>query len=352
MTQWLINEIIDSVEDSIKHKVFVISPLRLVMFPESVLINALKVCAKSSENAELKTKMIEFLINTRRKHFAYVESGELWDFIQVHLNQNFDELSQLPGPFGMFIETEGISPALPYSIVPILKTDVENVGPLSKLFSNFLSSADNNFMNVVYNSSSDSRDFDFNFYFPISQFYISNSDREAFNACTQLVQSFFELRAKNQNELNEHEKSIKETTLRVIFQCPLDWFIHSFHQITEKHHSRFDLDSYEFIKNCKMLHSFHVNNKVKLIEETRKQDGIYKLMLIDFAPTQIDQSPEMRWLSENDILHLMAQEPNNDFWPAVLDFNSMIKSGELGFWYSDSDYTKKHEIQFSYQLII
>ena len=353
MSKWLIDEIIDSVEDSINHKVFTFAPLRLLQFPESVLVDALKVSEKSPENAELKTKMIEFLINTRRKHFAYVETGELWDFIQVHLNNNFDNLSQLPGPFGMFIETEGIPPALPYSVVPISRTDVEeNINPYSKLFSKFISSAENHFMNVVYNSSTDSREFNFNFCFPISQFYISTPDREAFNACMKLVETFFQLRAKIQTGLNEHEKSIKATTLRVIFESPLDWFIHSFHTITEKHHSRFDFDSFEFIKNCKMLHSFHLKNKAGLIEETTNHDSVFRLMLIDFTSTRLGRSPEMRWMSENDILHLMAQEPKNNIWPAILEFNSSIKSGEIGFWYSDSEYTKKHEFQFSYQLII
>ena len=77
MTQWLINEIIDSVEDSINQSRY--CPTSISDVPRIILINALKVC--TFPIAELKTKMIEFLINTRRKHFAYVESGELWDFL-------------------------------------------------------------------------------------------------------------------------------------------------------------------------------------------------------------------------------------------------------------------------------
>ena len=75
MSKWLIDEIIDAVEDSINHKVFTFTPLRLLQFPESVLVDALKVSEKSPENAELKTKMIEFLINTRRNTLLMLKVG-------------------------------------------------------------------------------------------------------------------------------------------------------------------------------------------------------------------------------------------------------------------------------------
>ena len=79
--------------------------------------------------------IIEFLINCRRKHFAYMESGELWDFMQAHLNQDFNELEEIPGPFGMFIETRGIHPAAEYSLVPVTKEDLnDDSNPFANFF--------------------------------------------------------------------------------------------------------------------------------------------------------------------------------------------------------------------------
>ena len=229
MSHWLVEEIIELTKKSIQEGIIVFPPLNVLKYTEDTLYRALVQVKESEERFELMRAIIEFLINCRRKHFAYMESGELWDFMQAHLNQDFNELEEIPGPFGMFIETRGIHPAAEYSLVPVTKEDLnDDSNPFANFFSNFINKAQNHFMSVIYNSSADSRYYNFNFNFPISQFFIPHSQRESFNTFISVVDSFYELRNKDIEATTKEENLLKSYLLQSILETPVDWFEHAF----------------------------------------------------------------------------------------------------------------------------
>ena len=166
----------DILDRSIEQKSIQLTQNHILGLPERMLIKLLDSFDKNDINLILKQEIIEFLINIRRYHFTYFKSNELWGLMEQHLQQDLEASSFESGPFGMFIDINGIRDT-GYSMIPITKVNLNNLKPtFIPLFDAFISTMPKRYMRVVFFDSTKSMRNKFPFQFNITNKFLTSKE--------------------------------------------------------------------------------------------------------------------------------------------------------------------------------
>ena len=135
MANWLKDRILEIVNTSFETGFINVSQVELTRIPEHCMLDTLDFMSENNEYNEGHKNIIEFLINCRRYHFSYLESGELWGFTEQYLNMDLMKAEQIPGPFGIFVEISGQRDGSGFKVIPVTPQDViENKHSIAKRF--------------------------------------------------------------------------------------------------------------------------------------------------------------------------------------------------------------------------
>ena len=90
--------------------------------PERELVKAIEHM-EEGDWSRAHTDALEFLINVRRFHNAYLRNNELWGFLEQHLGENFEEVDRASRFFGLVVDIAGDRTGAGFTLIPITNAE-------------------------------------------------------------------------------------------------------------------------------------------------------------------------------------------------------------------------------------
>ena len=90
--------------------------------PERELVKAIDHMEEGSWS-RAHIDALEFLINVRRFHNAYLRNNELWGFLEQHLGENFEEVDRASRFFGLVVDIAGGRTGAGFTLIPITNAE-------------------------------------------------------------------------------------------------------------------------------------------------------------------------------------------------------------------------------------
>ena len=115
--------ILDTIEQCVNAKNLLPFPRNWLMrLPERELVKAIEHM-EEGDWSRAHTDALEFLINVRRFHNAYLRNNELWGFLEQHLGENFEEVDRASRFFGLVVDIGGGRTGAGFTLIPITNAE-------------------------------------------------------------------------------------------------------------------------------------------------------------------------------------------------------------------------------------
>jgi hypothetical protein len=237
----------DLLNSSIEQKSIQLTQNHILGLPERMLIELLDSFDKNDSNLVLKQEIIEFIINIRRYHFTYFKSNELWGLMEQHLGQDLEASRFESGPFGVFIDINGIQNT-GYSMIPITKVNLNNLKPIFiPLFDAFISTMPKRYMRVVFFDSTKSMRNKFPFQFNITNKFLTSKETSEIKLFSGFLPTY--LNSLKEPKPNEELIELRKMAITFLRNVEPDLFRLSFELITEQLEGDFQFDMFHFLYN-------------------------------------------------------------------------------------------------------
>jgi len=355
MANWLKDRILEIVNTSFETGFINVSQVELTRIPEHCMLDTLDFMSENNEYNEGHKNIIEFLINCRRYHFSYLESGELWGFTEQYLNMDLMKAEQIPGPFGIFVEISGQRDGSGFKVIPVTPQDViENKHSIAKRFEGVLDKGDPNWIHVVYSDHQRSIQHGLPFMLLISQPLITETENSQIKQNVEILSSYFDLLGKT-NELDDEALLFRKNATIHLIKADYDLLKISFDLICDGVIGKFEHDMFDFMKNVRVGQTNMENNKNEMADNF--SDGESKrAIMVDYRPTRQGQPPSMLFLTpkiaNETISSIESRGENSDQWKINLKAIENIDPNFIVIMHTDDELSAEHNFPFDISLTI
>ena len=355
MANWLIDRVLEIVNTSLEMGVINVSQVELTRIPEQCLLDAIDYMSGNSDYSEAHENMIEFLINCRRYHFAYIQSGELWGFIEQHLNMDLMQSDNIPGPFGIFVEISGQRDGSGFRIIPVTQQDViENTNPIANRFEGVLDKGDSNWIHVLYSDHQRSIQHKLPFMSLMSQPLIREVENNQIKQNVEILSSFFDL-LTNTSDFDDEALLFRKNAIIHLIKTDYDLLKLSFDLICDGVIGEFEHDMFDFMQNIRVGQTNMEKSKNEMALKFQSGEN-KRAIMIDYRPTRQGQPPNMMFLTPeiaNDVISKIESSGDNSAqWRQNLKIIENLDDDIIGIIHTDDELSAKHNFPFDITLTI
>lgn len=347
--------ILDSVKSSVEDSRINFNQNTLTRTPESAFVLALEDMAKDSRFSKQHEHLVEFLINSRRYHHSYIESGEIWGFIEQHVNLDLSKLEDVPGPFGVFIEISGHRNGTGFQVFPVTQQDIQDqINPFAKLFEGILDKGDSKMAHVIYMDKERTIEHGFNFSVLISQPMITESESKIIKENAEAISYLFSIMKKINHSTSE-ELYLRKQAVNHILNSEYGLLKLAFDLISDGFTGKFEHDMFDFMTNVKSGHARMMSNREKLATDFPKDED-KRVVMVNYSSTRRGGSPEMLLITpsfaKEVISNVKSQGGSPAQWEKNLELLQRMDSDTIGVMHVDDELSNEHDFPFDLTLSI
>ena len=356
MTDWFTERYVDLVQNFVDEKCVNMNQSFLTRTPEAALINSLTFFSKDNDVFEQHQDITEFLINARRYHFAYLDSKELWGFVEQHTKLDLSKFEEIPGPFGILIDIAGVRKNLGFNISIFTKEDViKQDRPVSKMFDGVLQSGDSDFLHVLYIDGEKSQQHRIGFQVMISQPYLDLDRESEVQDNSHHLNALFMINSADVNILDESDFDLRSRAINSILNANYTTLKLALDSISNDHPEKLHHDMFDFLVNVQRGQNLASNNKANYLKQfdiNTKHKGI----MVNYSVTRKNETPRMLLLDENIVKSVIeeldAEGEDSSQWQTNLEILYKIPEDKIGMLHYDDEFSKEHDFPFDLTLLI
>lgn len=341
--------ILDTVEQCVDGKNLLHFPRNWLMrLRERELVQAIDHMEKGNWS-RAHIDALEFLINVRRFHNAYLRNNELWGFLEQHLGENFEEVDRASRFFGLVVDIAGGRTGAGFTLIPITNAERDDASyKAAEMFRNIPPRDGRQTMHVLYLDMAMTKQHHVAFSMMLELPWLSHDELEHLEETFGLIEFFVKL-PKDLDETAADVNAFRgDLTNRLLGKG------HDLLQIAVMHSSDvFDGDFHRdllvfFIDICTVVDGISQNRDV--IENGFGEEDKHRAMMIDYSPTLEGNPPNMHHLTEriaNKILEGI-DEPGTlrQQWEANVSILGKIPPGQIGLMHTNDAMSAKHQFPF------
>jgi hypothetical protein len=320
----------------------------LMRLPEGELVQAIEYMEEANWS-QAQIDALEFLINVRRFHNAYLRNNELWGFLEQHLGENFEEVDRESRFFGLVVDIAGGRTGAGFTLIPITNAEREDTSyKAAEMFRNIPLKEGRQVMHVLYLDMDMTKQHHVAFSMMLELPWLAHNELEQIEETFELIEFFVKL-PQNLDEMAAEVNAFRsELTNRLLGKG------HDLLQIAIVHSSDlfegdFHRDLLVFLMDICMVVD-GIKLKQEVIENGFEEVDKHRAMLIDYTPTLEGNPPMMNHLSERVALKVLEtiDEPGllRQQWEANLKILRKIPEGEIGLMHTNDAMSAKHNFPF------
>jgi|GEM_PF-2566462 len=341
--------ILDTVEQCVGGKNLLHFPRNWLMrLPERELVQAIDHMEEGNWS-RAHIDALEFLINVRRFHNAYLRNNELWGFLEQHLGENFEEVDRASRFFGLVVDIAGGRTGAGFTLIPITNAEREDASyKAAEMFRKIPPREGRQAMHVHYIDMDMTKQHHVAFSMMLELPWLAHEELVQLEETFELIEFFIKL-PQEINEAATDVNAFRSTLtnqllgkgydlLRIAIVHSSDVFDGDFHR---------DLLVF-FMDICMVVDG--ITQKQDVIENGFGEDDKHRAMMIDYSPTLDGNPPMMNHLTER-IAHEILEtidEPGllRQQWEANLNILRKIPQGKIGLMHTNDAMSAKYQFPF------
>lgn len=356
MTDWFTERYVDLVQNFVDEKCVNMDQSFLTRTPEAALINTLTFFTEDNDAFEQCQDIIEFLINARRYHFAYLDSKELWGFVEQYTKLDLSKTEEIPGPFGILVNIAGVRKNLGFDINIFTKEDViKQDRPVSKMFDGVLQSGDSDLLHVLYIDGEKSQQHRIGFQVMISQPYLDLDGESEVEDNSLHLNALFMINSADENILDESYFDTRSRAINYILNANYTTLKLALDSISNDHPEKFHHDMFDFLVNVQRGQNLALNNKENYLKQFDINTN-HKGIMVNYSVTRKNETPLMLLVDENIVKSVIeeldAKGEDSSQWQTNLEILYKIPEDKIGMLHYDDEFSKEHDFPFDLTLLI
>ena len=342
-------QILDAIDQCVDGKNLLSFPRNWLMrLPERELVQAIDQM-KEAERPRTHIDGLEFLINVRRYHNAYLRNNELWGFLEQHLGENFEEVDRESRFFGLVVDVAGGRTGAGFTLIPITNAEREEVTyKAAKMFRNIPPREGRQAMHVHYIDMDMTKQHHVAFSMMLELPWLAHEEIVQLEETFEIIEYFVKLPQKIDEsavEVNAFRSTLTNRLLTKGYDLLRIAIVHSSDVFDGDFHR--DLLVF-FMDICIIVND--ISQKRDVVENGFGEEDKHRAMMIDYSPTLEGNPPMMNHLTER-IAHEILEtidEPGllRQQWEANLSILRKIPYGQIGLMHTNDAMSAKHQFPF------
>ena len=293
--------------------------------------------------------VLEFLINVRRYHNAYLRNNELWGFHEQHAGENLEEVDRGSRFFGLVVDIAGGRTGAGFTLIPITNAEREDASyKPAQMFRNIPRREGRQVMHVLYLDMDMTKQHHVAFSMMLELPWLSHTELQQLDETFELIDFFIRLPLQIKEEeadINATRSDLTTRLLRKGYDLLRIAIVHS----SDVFEDEFHRDLLVFLMEICMVVD-GIKRKQEVIENGFEENDKHRAMMIDYTPTLQGNPPMMNHLSERIALKVLEtiDEPGllRQQWEANLKILRKIPEGEIGLMHTNDTMSVKHNFPF------
>jgi hypothetical protein len=341
--------IIDAVDKCVENKNFFPFPRDWLMrLPERDLVQAIQTMENQSA-PQSHMDALEFLINIRRYHRAYLRNNELWGFLEQHIGENLELADRESMFFGLVIDIAGGRTGEGFTLIPITNAEREDTDyKPARLFRNIPPREGRQVMHVEYIDMDKTKEHHVAFSMILELPWLSHEELLSLEETFDLIDFFVKLPPDIEDTEEEIKAMRRQITLQFLGK-PYDILRVAIVYSSDTFETELQRDLLVFFMDITMVVGGIDSMRETILQGFTEADA-HRVMMIDYSPTMNGKPPLMNHLTERTAKKVLEANDMPDQlrkqWQANLSILKRIPTDQIGLMHTHDAMSSKHNFPF------